>query len=91
MNPSYRKKHIRNFKNIVDYFIQRYENIENLGMNFDEQQDYLFDKYKYIDKSEKDRIIDNYAMLLAFAKCFDIYDETHDSIIKQLEVQFSMM
>lgn len=91
MNPSYRRKHIRNFKNVLWYFIDNYNNIKNIWVYFDEQQTHLFEKYEHVDRSEKDRIIDNYALLLAFAKCFDLYDETYSSIIWQLETQFSMM
>ncbi len=91
MNPSYRKKHIRNFKNVIGYFIDKYENINNIWIYFDEQQSFLFEKYEHVDRSEKDRIIDNYALMLAFAKCFDLYDETYESIIWQIETQFSMM
>lgn len=91
MNPWYRQKHIRSFKNINRYFVDNYNNINSLLMNFDEECAMLTDMFKWQDKSDKDRVIENYWLLLWFAKTFNIYDETKEEIIEQCNQQFSMM
>ena len=50
----------------------------------------MAETFSHINKAEKERILDNYALLLAFADCFEFIDIVKDWIIEQCQTQFDL-
>lgn len=90
-NPRYRKIELPAVDNILLYFINRFDNIYTLKKFFDKNKKELTERYKSLDKQEKNRIIDNYSLLLWFAEAFEFKEKAKDSILKQVDEQFKLM
>lgn len=60
-------------------------------MSYDEMIEKLTNLTNDIDKQEKTRIIETYALLLAFADCFGFLEDVENEIIWQMRTQFMMM
>lgn len=91
MNPQYRKENIDNFENINWYFINNMSKLSAIERFLKSNKEYLTKESKWITKAEKDRIIDNYALLLSFAECFDLLDDVKEYIKEYMLCQLDMM
>lgn len=91
MNPSLKRGLPKNIHNINGYLIDNYNKILDLQENMKVTQKMLEERFATTEIAEKDRIINNYALLLAFARCFDFYDRVLEPIIQQVEMQVVMM
>lgn len=78
-------------KNINWYFIENINKINNLKECYTKKRRPLMaETFSHINKAEKERILDNYALLLAFADCFEFIDVVQDWIVEQCQTQFDL-
>lgn len=78
-------------KNINYYLISNMEKINGLKeVYLSKRRPLLAETFSHINKAEKERILDNYALLLAFADCFEFIDIVKDGIIEQCQTQFDL-
>lgn len=91
-NPMYRGGIIRTdeIKNINWYLIGQYKNIWKMWGIFEHKRKIFWEVMKDLNISEKERIINNYAMLSAFAGCMDI-EWVDNKLIEQMKIQISTM
>lgn len=89
-NPSY-KRWLIEVENVNWYLFDNFDNIYKLWVIFKATLPVVRAKFKDIQKQEKDRIIDNYALLLSFAKCMEFDDIVEDALMEQCHEQFLMM
>lgn len=79
-------------ENINYFFLSKISKIDNLRKVYEKKwRPFMAEKFSHIIKAEKERILDNYAMLLAFADCFDFIDIVQDWICEQCQVQFDLL
>lgn len=76
--------------NINGYLISQYKNIWKMWWVYQEKRKQFQEVMKDSNISEKERIINNYAMLSAFAYCMNI-DGVDDKLIEQMKTQISTM
>lgn len=77
--------------NINWYLIRNMENIKWLKKLYTtKRRPYMAEKFAHINKAEKERILDNYALLLAFADCFSFIDIVEEPIVEQCQTQFDL-
>ena len=78
-------------ENINGYFINNQEKIYQLKKKYNEIWRPKFaEAFAHIDKAEKERILDNYALLMAFADCFEFADIVEKYIFEQCQTQFDL-
>lgn len=66
-------------KNINYYLISNMEKVNGLKKAYNEKRRPLMaETFSHINKAEKERILDNYALLLSFADCFEFIDIVQD-------------
>ena len=90
MNPSYKKWLIKTH-NISWYLIDNYSKINQLRAFYQTTLEEVKIKFKDVDKQEKDRIIQNYSLLVAFAKCMWFAHIVEEALLEQCQSQFNMM
>lgn len=78
-------------QNISSYFINNYEKIESLQRKIPKYENYISEKLADVEKAEKWRISENYAMLMAFADCFWFIDTVKESLLVQCREQLMLM
>ena len=78
-------------KNINWYLIRNMEKIVGMKQLYlSKRRPYMAKTFAHINKAEKERILDNYALLLSFADCFDFIDIVEQPIIEQCQTQFDL-
>ena len=78
-------------ENINGYFIEHFDKIYALKDKYEKVWRPKFaESFKHIDKAEKERILDNYALLMAFADCFEFADIVEGPIFEQCQTQFDL-
>lgn len=90
-NKIHRRKIAQYSININKYFIDRYDNIKEFNAKYRARDSKLKERFSSIEKQEKDRIIENYAMLVAFAECFEFSYLVQENIILQCKEQLMLM
>lgn len=90
-NKTHRRKIADYCININKYFIDRYDNIKEFSTKYRAWDSNLKARFSSIEKQEKDRIIENYAMLVAFAECFGFSHLVQENIILQCKEQLMLM
>lgn len=88
MNPNFKGQEIQfdNVKNINNFLLKNYSNIKNIKRHYKSCREKIRDALKKVEMSEKDRMINNYSLLLAFAKAFGI-DGIEEVIVSQIIMQ----
>ena len=77
--------------NINYYLISNMEKINGLKKVYlEKRRPLLAETFSHINKAEKERILDNYALLLSFADCFEFIDVVKDGIVEQCQTQFDL-
>lgn len=78
-------------KNINWYLIRNVDKVKWVKEAYNKKRRPLMaETFSHINKAEKERILDNYALLLAFADCFEFVDVVQDWIIEQCQTQFDL-
>ena len=78
-------------KNINWYLIRNVDKVKWIRDAYNKKRRPLMaETFSHINKAEKERILDNYALLLAFADCFEFVDIVQDWIIEQCQTQFDL-
>lgn len=92
MNPNFKGREIPRSEiiNINSYLLKNYNRIHNMKEVFYTKMEKFKKELSWVQLSEKDRMIQNYALLSAFAKTFDLdwYDET---LLSQMKLQVGNM
>lgn len=77
--------------NINQYLIANIKNVYNVRDKYDTvRRPFVAKEFEHINKAEKERILDNYALLLSFADCFDFIDIVQEPILEQIQTQFDL-
>ena len=90
-NKIHRRKIAQYSININKYFIDRYDNIKEFNAKYRARDSKLKERFSSIEKQEKDRIIENYAMEVALAECFEFSYLVQENIILQCKEQLMLM
>ena len=93
-NPNYKAAYLsldKELPNVVSYFLNNYERIYKISYLKKKYINKLTERTADLNMHEKDRIINNYALLLAFAECFDFVDIVEEYVVNQMFTQFNMM
>lgn len=78
-------------KNINWYLIKNVNKVNGVKKRYlEKRRPYMAEKFAHINKAEKERILDNYALLLAFADCFEFVDIVEEHIVQQCQTQFDL-
>lgn len=91
MNPKNKWKLFRFDWSVAKYFIERKGLMDWFKKEYYKWREHIAEIFKELNRPEKERILDNYAMLYAFAKIFSLWEVVEDAIIKQAWWQFDMM
>lgn len=89
LNPKYTKK-LQKIENINKYFIDNFECIYKIKNIYKEERGKLKEEFIGVDVTEKERFLDNYSLLLSFAKSFNLYEETKNEIKDYLKKQIKL-
>jgi len=91
MNPKY-KKRLMKFDNINKFFIDNFDKLEWLKEKYKEWRSWVSEEFVFVEKQDKDRIVDDYGLILAFADIFGLLtDEIKDEIMEQANTQMEMI
>lgn len=88
MNPSMKKMQILEDYNVLPSFLEKRKDVYKLPHIFKDQVKELKASYKNSIHQEKDRIIENYALLMAFSRTFWLDEEHIEVIAEQCANQF---
>lgn len=78
-------------KNINWYLIKNVDKVNGVKEAYTKvRRPFMAETFSHINKAEKERILDNYALLLAFADCFEFIDIVKDWIVEQCQTQFDL-
>lgn len=88
MNPKMKKELFTTNDSVLSYFIDNKDNIRGIKKAYATWKEKFHSLYKDNEHSEKDRILENYALLCAFADCFNFWDKYCQYIVQQCESQF---
>lgn len=91
MNPAYRKSKMKKPINVLGYFIANYGKIGALPEVYENYRKDLAETFATLQRSEKERIIDNYALLLGFADTMGFVHLVSEAITEQCEKQLQMI
>jgi hypothetical protein len=90
MNPKYKKRLIQ-FDNINRFFIENIDKLDLLKEKYKQHRDFVSEEFVFVDKQDKDRIVDNYALLLAISDIFGFIDHVKEDIMEQANIQMEMI
>lgn len=90
-NKIHRRKIADYSININKYFIDNYDLIKEFKTKYKAREIKLKQRFSTIEKQEKDRILENYSMLIAFSECFRFNHLVQENIILQCKEQLMLM
>lgn len=91
MNPSSRWVKRTPKWTVLHAFLEKKDAIYTLKAEYEKEREEFEQMFAWLDKNEKDRILDNYAALAAFSRIFNLWEEVIEAIKVQCTYQFELL